>query len=419
MNDLKTKSVLFYDNGNWVSMAQRLSKDFGKVMYYNPWKQAFPQMRASCIGEGINDIEKVYNFFDKVKEADIIVFPDILDGDLQEHLLEMGCNVWGSRRGELLELDRVGMIGLLDTLNLNTPDFEVVVGMDALRKYLKENDNIWVKTSCYRGDFETFNSKNYRYIETQLDEIESILGVLKYNTMFLCQKALDDCVEIGYDGYTIDGKYPNGTILGLEVKDMGYLGIFHNYNDMPKPIIDFNAKIAPTMGRFGYRGDYSNEIRIQKDGKWFMTDMTCRKPSPPGELMQYMFKNYSDIIWEGAHGNCIDPIVEHKYGIEVIIKSYWAEQHQLPVQFLEKYKDNVAVKQCTYVNGQYTFIPQTVELAEIGSVVAIGNTLDEAISSLEKISEEIRSHSVNIPIGSIDKAQEEIKKLEEFGYKIF
>lgn len=418
MENLKTKSALFYDNGNWVSMAQRLAKDFGQVQYFNTWKDAFPQVKRVAVGEGVPGIKKVYNFFDALKENDIIIFPDILDGDLQEHLRGLGYPVWGSGKGEQMELDRVGMLEWMKSEKLNVPDYEVVEGTDALRKYIKENENIWVKP-VFRGDFETFNAKNYRYIETYLDELETILGVLKQHSIFLCQHALDDCVEIGYDGYTVNGKFPTKTMFGIEVKDMGYVGVAKDYKDLPQPLIDFNKKISPMMESFNYRGDYSNEMRIQRDGKWFMTDMTCRKPSPPGELFQKMVTNYSQIIWEGAHGNLIDPIMEDNYGVEVIMKSSWEGQHQIPVQFKEKYAENIQVKSCTFLNNQYTYLPQVIELEEIGSIVATGKTLEEAINNLEEISDEMRSYSVTIPLGSIDKAKEEIDKLTEFGYDVF
>jgi len=71
------------------------------------------------------------------------------------------------------------------------------------------------------------------------------------------------------------------------------------------------------------------------------------------------------------------------------------------------------------LNNQYTYLPQVIELEEIGSIVATGKTLEEAINNLEEISDEMRSYSVTIPLGSIDKAKEEIDKLTEFGYDVF
>ena len=35
----------------------------------------------------------------------------------------------------------------------------------------------------------------------------------------IVEEAIDDAVEIGYDGYTIDGKYPQNAMWGIEIKD--------------------------------------------------------------------------------------------------------------------------------------------------------------------------------------------------------
>lgn len=419
MNDLKTKSVLVYEYGTFLHVAQRLAKDFGRVMYYTPWKYTYPELRYALPGLGIPNIERVSNFFDRVDEADIIVFPDIMDADLQLYLESKGKKVWGSRRGEELEIDRDGIRKLMKELELPVPQYEVVVGMDNLRKYLKENNNIWVKVDCFRGDFETFQSKNYRYIETYLDDLERQFVSIKNHIRFVCEQNLDHQVELGYDGYNIDGQFPEKTICGLEVKDMGYVGIFKDYKDLPEPVINFNNKIAPILKEIGYKNMFSTELRIGKDHVGYMTDACCRFPSPPSELYTNMIDNFSEIIWEGAHGNCIDPICKHKYGVEVMISCNWAEKNWLPVQFTDKYADNIALKNCARIDGQYYVIPQRLELSEIGAISVTGDTLEDAVKNIEAISDDLRAFSLKIPMGSIENAKKEIEKLEKFGYNFF
>ena len=54
MDDYSNKSVCVYDNGLFVSLAQRLSESFGRVYYTTPWEaSAFPRSNARLIGQGI------------------------------------------------------------------------------------------------------------------------------------------------------------------------------------------------------------------------------------------------------------------------------------------------------------------------------------------------------------------------------
>lgn len=419
MNNLKDKTVIIYDNRQWVSLAERLAKEFGRVLYHSPWKDAFPQVRYSLIGTGLENVERINDFWDYVDEADLIIFPDLLDGDIQDHLINMGKKVWGSRRGDQLELNRSGLMKLQAKLKLPVIPFKEVKGMDALRSHIKSHKDQWIKTNCFRGDGETFKAPNYNFISLDLDNWDHQLGAWKTQQEFLCEEDTPDCVEIGFDGYCVDGQYPTKTMLGLEVKDLGYVCRMVDYKDIPEPVLKFNTAIAPYMKRWGYKNDISTEVRINKEKKGFMTDACCRIGSPPGELKQLMWTNYGEIMNEGANGNCIDPIAKDKYGVQLIIKCDWAKRNTLSVQFDEKYKDNIKLKSYMKLDDSYYVIPHEVGLAEIGSIVATGNTLEDACEKAEEVAEAVRASYIDIPFDALEKAQKELDKLKDFGYDIF
>lgn len=416
--NLKEKIALVYDNGLFIEIAKTLSKSFKKVYYYMPWKNSFPKSNQYIVGEGIEGVERIYNFWDYKDKVDIFIFPDIYDGDLQLELQRQGKLVWGGRKGEDMELYRDRMKKYMKSIGLYVTPYTVIKGLDSLREYLKEHENVWVKQNITRGDFETFRSKNYQTIEPVLDELEHNLGRMKFVKDFIVEESLDDAVETGVDLYTVDGKYPTETLAGIEVKDLGYVGKIVSYDELSPKVTDFNDKIKPALEKFGYKGFMSTEIRVTKDKPPYMVDFCARAGSPPNELYQLMYKNLAEIIWYGASGFLIDPITTKKYGVEALIHSSWADRNWQAITFPEEYRNNIKLRNACKINDYYYAVPQSVGLPEIGAVVTEGNTIEEAVEQAKKIAESIEGHYIDIKIDSIDTALEQFEKLEEFGVKI-
>jgi len=789
-DDLSTKTALVIDNGLFVEIARTISKSFGRVLYYCSWEAAYPKSNRYVIGHGIEGIELIHDIFDYIDQVDIFIFPDIYYGGLQVYLESQGKLVFGGRKGEEMELLRETMKEHMKKLGLFATNYEVVTGLDNLREYLKEHENVWIKQNITRGDFETFYSKNYKLVEPVLDALEHNLGAIKYIKDFIVEDAYDG-VETGMDCYCIDGEYPSRTLAGIEVKDCydketevltdngwklfskldknekiltlnmsdnrhikyeyqkptdyierdyrgnlvyiekdsvslcitpthnvlvnqsyqlengeelewtscttgnvtkfkrgtttlklrpvvelinenkrfsllqpkgcyispnpnknkikigdfsiskkdfaefmgwylsegyvsqkknevmisqfkyswelekcmnkmpfecnktkrgfyiyyeplvqylrqfgksqdkhvplwikesgqdiinaflnaycygdgsfiknyksirkdsrerygladdakkmlisrhfytsstfmrddlqellikvgsvavsyeskqyinnttgkvqsiyniheklinrknyifpqdiqyqeyndkvycvtvpnsiimvrrngkamwcgncGYVGKFVPYDNLSPSITDYNKKMASTMKDFGYRGFFSTEIRVSKDKPPYMVDKCARAGSPPNELYQYMYTNLADIIWYGAKGILIDPIVEHKYGVEAIIHSAWSDTNWLAIHFPKKYRDNIKLYNACCIDGKYYCVPQKLGHIAIGGVVATGDTLEEAIELAKKIAATVEGHEVEIRTESFDKAQEEFNKLAKMGIKI-
>ena len=271
-NNYKTKCCTVVDNGLFVEMALKLAKDFGKVNYWTPWVNAFPSSNSILVGKGLPGVERIDFLFDHIDETNLFVFPDVYFGDLQRHLAGLGKRVWGGRKGEELELYRDESKKLFAELGLPVSRYEIVTGMSDLRKYLKENKDQWVKISMTRGDMETFHSKNYTNIEPRLDELEYRLGAKKSIMKFCVEAALNNKVETGMDFYTIDGRYPDKAMMGIEIKDEGYVAVIKDYDDMPMCVKSFNSGIAGILKQYNYRGFASTEIRVGKDQIPYMID---------------------------------------------------------------------------------------------------------------------------------------------------
>lgn len=417
--DLSKKSCIVVDNGLFVEQAKKLAKDFKSVKYYMPWKNSFPKRNAMQVGMGVEGIERISDLFDHLDDTDIVVFPDVYDGDLQKFLINRGMTVFGGRKGEEMELYRKEMKEQMKKLGLPVNRYWNVKGTKELRALLKEQKDVWVKISLYRGEFETFHSKSLELVEPLIDQIEHNMGPMAKIQEFIVEKNLCDKVEIGYDGYTVDGQYPTKGIIGTEVKDLGYLAKFVDYKSIPKEITDFNETIKPLMQGYKYRGFFSTEIRVGKDKVPYMIDMCARAGSPPNELYQEMYTNFSEIIWETANGNCIDPIAKEKFGVEVLIHCPFADSNWSAIKFPKEYRDNIKFRNLTIIEGKYYIVPQALGLPEIGAVVATGNTLKEAIDKVKVIAETIEGYDLDIPMQAIDKGLAEVKKSEEYGIKLF
>jgi hypothetical protein len=414
----KNKSCLVYDFGLFVELAATLARDFGKVFYFSSWANGYPRSNPLLIGKGIPGVERVNAIWPLIDEVDVWVFPDVYEGPLQEHLVNMGKRVWGARLGEELELDRVASKKHCAKLGIDIGPYKVIKGLSALRDHLRENKDQYVKISSTRGDMETFKSKNYRLIEPRLDELEHNLGAKKYIMEFIVEEMISPAVEVGYDGYTIDGKFAKGSFFGVEVKDKSYVGKSTRYDKLPEEIRGVNDKLSGTFADYGYRGFFSSEIRITPDHKAYLIDPCCRCGSPPNELYQIMVANLADIIWEGAGGVVVEPEFNAKFGAMLLLNSEWAIKHWQAVEFPRQYRENVKIRNLAVIEKRLYHVPQVSECSQIGAVVAIGDSMQSAIDECKAIAGKVEGHYIDCAADSLDDAESEFAKLREFGITV-
>lgn len=409
--NLKTKTALVWDNGIFTEIAVTLAKDFGRVLYYVPWTSGMPKSNALMIGEGLEGVERVASPWGHFDEIDIWIFPDVYEGDLQEHLARQGKRVWGCRSGADLEIDRPKSKEQSKKLGIDIGPYKVITGLDALRKYLKSHDDQWVKISGTRGDMETFGAKTYAHVEPRLDELEHNLGALKKVMQFTVEAGINDAVETGYDGFTIDGKFPKNAMTGVEVKDEAYLMKTVRWSELPEQVRSVNEKLAPALKACGYRGFISTEVRCTGDGKAYLIDPCCRAGSPPNELYQVMMTNMAEAIWYGAEGIVIEPEFKARWGAEVLLISEWADENWMHVSFPKAIREHVKLRNFCMIEGEYYVIPQWTGSAEIGAIVALGDTPDQAIAEVKRIAELVEGHLLSKPVDALDIAREQLEEI--------
>lgn len=413
--DLKSKTVCCVDNGIFVEWAIKLAEDFGRVLYWSPWVDAFPRSNSMLIGDGIPEITRIKNFWEYVDAVDLFVFPDVYYADWQADLVARGKRVWGSRYGDELELNRWQTKKLMQRIGLPVQHIARIEGLTKLCEYLKKNENKWIKISATRGDFETFKHDDYALSEPKLKELGHRLGAKAEIMSFLVEDDLPDRCEIGYDGICIDGAFPPTAMQGYEIKDLGLVGRVKKYEELSEPVKFVNSKLAHILENYGYRGFFSSEIRYGRDKIPYLIDPCMRAASPPSELYMEMFDNWGEVMWAGAAGQIVDlnPVAE--FGVEIMIHSSWADANWQAIHFPDEIRSFVKLRNLTKIDGQYYVVPQEVGLPEVGAVVGIGDTLDDAIEMAKEHCAQVKGYFIECKTESIDEALNQIKKGEEFG----
>lgn len=404
-------TICVYDTGFFIPLAVRLVEDFGKVYYCFPTDSGYMEAKNDAVGTGIKSIHKIdENEFWEVKDKiDLFIFPDCVFGGLQEELKRQGKLVWGFGKSSWMEQDRIKFREWQEDNDMPVPETEEFIGIENLKEGLKKEQ--FVKISKYRYDMETIKHFDKIRSEQRFDELKVKLGILKNTLPFTVEEKIEG-IEIGYDGWTVDGQFPKYGLWGIEIKDCGYLGKITD--TFPKQIDYVNGKLSPLFKKEKVKAFYSNEMRIDKKRDAYLIDMTCRCPNPPYQLHCLMWDNLAEIIYEGAKGNLVVPKAKAKYGAVAIINSDFAAKNWLALDVPEKVRPYTFImNMCMYKNEIYT-VP-VYELSEIGAVVGIGNTMEEAIKMCKANAEQIKGDSLEIDVDSLDKATETFKEARSYG----
>jgi phosphoribosylamine-glycine ligase len=420
----KDKTVAVIDHGLHPHVAIKLAETFGTVLYSTDWCCSFPTCEPLLVGEGFEGVTRTKDFWKECRDADLFVVTDIYYAGLQQELLRQGKRVWGPRDGDKLEINRWQTKEMLPSLGLPKPPGVRIQGIKKLRDYLKKHDDQYVKVSGLRGMMETWHHTNYELSEYQLDVLEKQISGVKNVMMFIVDAPVvvdpenpydPPTVEVGYDGWSIDGQYPEVASFGIEAKDCGLISVVREYKDFPEPIVKVMDAFAPVLQDFYYRGFLCAEIRHNQNGP-HMIDWASRCGSPSSEVLMEFYGNMPDVFWFGAEGKLVRPEALAKVGIEVIVKSPDADcEEWKTVQITDEARPWVKLHNWARVDGVDLIAPQEYAMKEFGAIVGIGDTFAEAKAAVEKHCEGVKSSSVEFKMDSIDEVMKEIEKAKLVG----
>lgn len=410
--------VLIYDNGLFPHIAQLCARYFTKVSYWSNWKRSFPCSDELLVGDGLDGVERVRDVEVVLPKSDLIIFPDLYHWDTQSALSNEGAAVFGNRKAEQLETQRDTCREMMEKWGMPVAPWWRVEGVEDLRKLLKEHDNVYVK-GLMRGDFETFHHETMLTTEPLLDELAHKLGPKKRHEVFIVETPIegdDDSpvVEVGFDGFSINGQFPEVAMVGYEIKDAGYLAAVMQYQDIAAPIRSVNEYLSPYLKKQGARGFLSSEVRV-KDKVPHLIDPCLRCGSPCSEGYAEAYSNWGDILLQGALGTLVNPEPICEYVCELIIYSDWAKSNPLAIHVPDELKQWVKLHYVCGMDDALWCLPVHPGIQQVGAVVGIGSTVEEAVNMAVEISKEVKGVEVEFRYGSIDQALQEVRKGVEMG----
>lgn len=393
----------------FTSLADILTDHFGRVGYFCPWQSSFPDGRNLVIGSGFKGVDRIKYLWKRTPnnpmclyDFDLIVFSDCWDGDLQEDLRSRGMRVWGSGMKSSLELARWRTKEHLKEIGLPVNKCVQLEGMEKLREYLRQNEDVFVKISEFRGIGETFHAENYDQIKGKLDDLESKYEPLMEIMSFVVEHSIPKAKELGYDGYCIDGEFPNSAFFGAEIKNKAYFGKLLDYDELPDDVKRVNTELS--YGMDGYRQFFSTELRDD-----YLIDLTCRHATPCGEPYCQAMTNLAEVLWFGAEGKLVHAKWNAKFAAQIVFCSEWAEEHPLLVQFPEEIRPFVKLYNHCRTNGKDWVLNDEQKAKEAGTVIALGDTPDEAVKTCKERAEKVKGFLLYHEPESLDKAVKELE----------
>jgi hypothetical protein len=402
MKDLADIVCCTADYGTFLDLASKMGERVAKSYYYSPFETEYRDARKCIIGTGLPGVERLDEYMDPkiIDEVDLWIFPDIGYGGFQRYLRSIGKAVWGSMGASDLELFRTRFLKKIRELGLPVAPSKVIKGLTALSDHLKTVEDKWIKVNRFRENMETWHHKTYDHSEPILEWLAVEFGGVAENVVFVIQDPILHAQEIGYDGFNIDGQFPDKSFQGYEKKNQLYLGTWLEADDMPGEVKAVNAALSPYFKEIGYRSFVATEIRDDK-----FIDPTFRMAGQTQEHLLETCTNLPEIIWTGANGEMVQPKFSHKFAAEGTLHYTAGTDHWMVLRVPEEVRPFVKLYGYCQVDGVCHFPPRKND--ELGVVIGQGNTVQEAIDHLKENLELLEKEPVSCDTaGFVDLIQQ-------------
>jgi hypothetical protein len=408
-------TITVVDSGLFTELAIRLAREFTKVRSFVPWADEFPTLNDRAMGSGL-EIEWVEDpYLDEIFDTtDVYCYPDIFFAGEQQLVRRAGKPVWGSNIGDELETKRCWFRQLQKELGMPVPESVEVRGWTALCEHLKAHDeHCFIKTtSKIRGTWETKEMWSFAQLEYWLWTKRVAMGAGAEHVLFLIEQPIDTPFETGIDTYCIGDKVPKTPMQGIEVKGKLILSSAQIRSNTPKPLDDALSILGPILKERKYRNFLSAEFRGD-----ILTDFCGRAPNPGIGVEMEMIRNLGEIIYQGAHGELVEPDFEFEYGIQAAVfhddePDMWkkfpiAEEVRRWFKLMEFCKDG----------DLYQIIPRPPFGEKIGWLLGVGNSIEEAAKHLFKNAEALKEYPFDIKTDALEEAVKQAHEMKAEGFE--
>lgn len=423
MNLKSTCDVLVIDNALFPAIAEVLGRSFRKAYYYSEYVGAFPRDAETAVGEGLENVTRVYDLWkcigDLDKEHSLIVFPDVFYGGMCEFLRDLGYRCWGAGRDEKLELDRRWCKEQMAEHGIPVGHYWNVTGTDSLRELLKRSPGYSKgRYARVRHDTESKGVKSFELSIGWFHDLEKKLGRRKEQTQFVVESPITPAVEIGSNRYCIGGRFPEKCDVALEIKGDALISHVVDLEDFPTQLSTVDDVLVE-KGLLGdqYRQFFTCESRVDEAGIGYPIDPCCRFGRPMVGTVLYNILNLAEVMWEGADGNLVEPNYRDEYVVELMIECPVVESRGAIFDYPDSVGRFVFLSDVCVSRGKRTVLP--ADISNVGSVVAGGDSLEEAIKLVKKRASMIQDSADDIVLHteSLDKAVEQIGLCAKHGVR--
>lgn len=411
MKPVSEVTACVVDKGLFTHIALCMAEQCKRVYYTGPPEQVMRRLQDDVIGDGFENIIRIESLWDVEDECDIFVFPDIGFGGEQKKLKRDGRNVFGHMRGDCFEVMKGQFLDKLEDLDMEVPPHEVVIGFDALIEHLKDKKEKWIKLSKWRGDWETFKWRNPVLDLTYLIGHPLNRCPLRNALTFYVFDKIDSPIEDGIDSCSIDGRWPKTVLHAMEKKDKSLIGGMQLMSDISPEIRRVNEKWGPVLGKFGYRGFFSTEVRPPN-----FIDPTCRAGSPPSQLQTALIKNLPEVIYGGALGEVVEPEFDDVMGAQVLVTTDKEKEDWLTFDMPDELREHVKASFCFEFEGRLCLTPNLLENCA-GWLVATGKDIAQVVERLKEL-KSLLPDGFDCDITSLSDLLDEIEKAKEHGIEL-
>lgn len=382
MTDLSSKSIFVYDSGLFVPIAQCCAEQFGRVYYHSPCQRFLPVVSDFIVGDGFENITRVDEPEEMIGKVDCWCFTDVGAGKFQKYLAGIGEAVWGHMGADELETDKGKFLKTLGDFGLEVPPHTVIKGMSRLREHLKDKQDLYIKVSKYRGDWETFHWRSVALDSLGLDCAALRFGPFQEMVDFYVFDKIETDIEDGIDAWRVAGQWPKTIFHAMENKDKSLIGALQDFDEVAEPVREINEAFGPALDEYGYQGPFSTEVRI-KDDKSYFNDATSRFGSPPHQIQTLVIKNLPQIIFHGSRGEMVEPESDNPIGAQVLITTGKEEKEYLSFDMPAELRPFVKSSFACEVGGVLTIAPNPLE-NWAGWLVAAGGSIKEVVELLKE-----------------------------------